>query len=200
MKVVITKNHAESSRMVADMIIKIINQKPNAVLGLATGGTAESVYDELVLSYNQNKVSFKKVQTINLDEYVGLSPSHDQSYRFYMNKFLFDRVDIDKANTVVPVGDIDPSESLKDFQNKLSSMPRDFQLLGVGTNGHIAFNEPAKNLCGNAHIVEIVESTIKANARYFENESDVPKKAFTQGMGEILKAKKIITNYYALTF
>ncbi|MGL4562928.1 MAG: glucosamine-6-phosphate deaminase [Brevinema sp.] len=192
MKVIITKNHTESCRLTADIIINVIKEKSNAVLGLATGGTAEQVYDELVSSYQKKEVSFKHVQTVNLDEYLGLSPEHDQSYRYFMNKFLFDRVDIEKKNTFVPIGNANHEQSLKEFQQKLDTLPRDFQLLGVGPNGHIAFNEPSESLHKNAHIVEIAPSTIKANARYFASEADVPKKAFTQGMGDIMNAKKLV--------
>ncbi|MGL5955609.1 MAG: glucosamine-6-phosphate deaminase [Brevinema sp.] len=192
MKIIVTKNHAESCRLVADMIVDVVQEKPDAVLGLATGGTAEQVYEELVSSYENKKVSFEKVKTVNLDEYVGLTPEHDQSYRYFMNKFLFDRVNIDKKNTYVPVGNLDPQTVLKEFQHKLADTPRDLQLLGVGPNGHIAFNEPDSYLHGMAHIVKIAEATIKANARYFASEADVPKTAFTQGMGDILKAKKLV--------
>lgn len=192
MKIIVTKNHQESCRLTADAIIELINSKESVTLGLATGGTAEQVYDELVESYEQKKVSFSKVHTINLDEYVGLAPDHEQSYRYFMNKFLFNRVDIDKKNTFVPIGNDDHNHSLQEFQNHLANTPRDFQLLGIGPNGHIAFNEPDSKLHSDAHIIDIAESTIQANARYFESETDVPKKAFTQGMGDILKAKKII--------
>lgn len=193
MKVIVTKNHQESCRLTADMIVKLINNKADATLGLATGGTAEQVYDELVNSYNNKEVCFSKVKTINLDEYVGLDPEHDQSYSYFMNKFLFSRINIDKKNTYVPLGNKDLKESISEFQQKLAENPRDFQLLGIGQNGHIAFNEPSNDfLPADAYVTEIAESTIKANARYFENEADVPKTALTQGVGDILKAKQLV--------
>ncbi|MGL4394692.1 MAG: glucosamine-6-phosphate deaminase [Brevinema sp.] len=192
MKVIITSSHDESCRKTADLMIDIIKNNEKPVLGLATGGTAEQVYAELVKSHKANAVSFKNVETVNLDEYVGLSGDHDQSYRYFMNKHLFDQVDIDKNNTFVPVGDAEPTAELKRFQAKLDSTPRHFQLLGVGPNGHIAFNEPAAELHANAHIVSIADATIKANARYFATENDVPKTAFTQGMGDILKAGMLV--------
>ncbi len=192
MKIVITKDHKESCRKAADIIIDVVNSNPNATLGLATGGTAEQVYDELTESFKQKKVSFKNVKTINLDEYVGLSPDHEQSYQYFMNKFLFSRVDIDKNNTFVPAGNKNPEEELIAFQTMLNQHPRDFQLLGIGVNGHIAFNEPAGELRTKAHIVDISQSTITANARYFDKREDVPKQAFTQGMGDVFSAKKIV--------
>lgn len=192
MQVIVTPNHQESCRKTADIIIDIIVKESKPVLGLATGGTAEQVYAELITSYKKGNVSFKNVHSVNLDEYVGLAPEHDQSYRYFMNKQLFDHVDIDKNNTYVPIGNANPTTELKKFQEKLGSTHRHFQLLGVGPNGHIAFNEPASTLHADAHIVDIAEATIKANARYFESENDVPKTAFTQGMGDILKAEKIV--------
>lgn len=192
MTVIVTPNHQESCRQTADIITEIIQSTPQPVLGLATGGTAEQVYAELIALHKTQKLSFRNVSTINLDEYVGLAPEHDQSYRYFMNKHLFNHIDIDLNNTFVPIGNTDPRPELQKFQDKLASNPRDFQLLGVGPNGHIAFNEPADSLHANAHIIDIAESTIEANSRYFDNKADVPKKAFTQGMGDILKAKKIV--------
>ena len=189
MKVIITKNHAESCQKTAEIMADIISNQTKPVLGLATGGTAEQVYAELVQMYQSKKVSFKNVATVNLDEYVGLAPDHDQSYRYFMNFHLFNKVDIDLKNTYVPLGNTEPVAELKAFQQKLASTPRHFQLLGVGPNGHIAFNEPSATLHADAHIVNIAESTIDANARYFASKNDVPKTAFTQGMGDILKAE-----------
>ncbi|MGL4677198.1 MAG: glucosamine-6-phosphate deaminase [Brevinema sp.] len=192
MKIIITKDHKESCFRTAEMIAEIINKNSKPVLGLATGGTAEQVYAELIKIHQSGKISFKHVHTLNLDEYVGLSGDHDQSYRYFMDKHLFNHVDIDKKNTFVPMGTGDHQKALKEFQTKLAQNPRDFQLLGVGPNGHIAFNEPANNLHANAHIIEIAETTIKANARYFASEADVPKKAFTQGIGDIMKAQSLV--------
>ncbi|MGL4982339.1 MAG: glucosamine-6-phosphate deaminase [Treponemataceae bacterium] len=191
MNVVVTKDHNESCMLTAKKIADIINANTKAVLGLATGGTAEQVYAELVTLYKAGSVSFKNVHTLNLDEYVGLAGDHDQSYRYFMNKHLFNNVDIDKNNTFVPCGTGNQEQSLAEFQSRLAQKPRDFQLLGVGPNGHIAFNEPASALHSDAHIVEIASATIKANARYFATEADVPRKAFTQGMGDIMKAKSL---------
>ncbi|MGL4388026.1 MAG: glucosamine-6-phosphate deaminase, partial [Brevinema sp.] len=191
MKVIVTKNHEESCQLTADLIAETINNNPTPVLGLATGATAEQVYVDLIKLHKAGKVSFKNTHTVNLDEYVGLAGDHDQSYRYFMDKHLFNHIDIDKKNTYVPIGVGNYEDSLKEFRTQLAQKPRDFQLLGVGPNGHIAFNEPASSLHTNAHIVEIAPATIKANARYFSSEADVPKKAFTQGMGDILTAKSI---------
>ena len=192
MKVVVTKSHEESCQLTAQLMADIVKNSPKPVLGLATGGTAEQVYAELVVLHKAGKVSFKNVHTVNLDEYVGLAGTHDQSYRYFMNKHLFNHIDIDKKNTYVPEGTGDKSQSLANFQKHLAETPRDFQLLGVGPNGHIAFNEPAPSLHSDAHIVEIAPATIKANSRYFASEADVPKTAFTQGMGDIMKAKSLV--------
>lgn len=192
MKVIVTKNHQESCQKTAEILAQIVNKKTNAVLGLATGGTAELVYAKLVALYNDQKVSFKNTTTVNLDEYVGLAPDHDQSYRYFMNHHFFSKVDIDLKNTYVPIGNTDQVVELKKFQEKLANTPRDFQLLGVGPNGHVAFNEPNSFLHTNAHIVHIADSTIEANARYFTSKDEVPKTAFTQGMGDILKAECIV--------
>lgn len=191
MNVIISKNHEESCRKVADLIIKIIKNNPYPMLGLATGGTSELVYKELVESYNREEVSFQNVSTINLDEYVGLPLNHEQSYRYYMDHHFFNKVDININNTYIPQSNADPILELTQFKNKLAAIPRNFQLLGIGSNGHIAFNEPAEQLYADAHIVEIASETIKANARYFNNENEVPKTAFTQGVGDILKAEVI---------
>ncbi len=192
MKIVVSKNHKESSTKVAKLISDIINKKNNAVLGLATGSSVEDTYKELVKMYEQKILSFKNISTINLDEYIGLAPSHKQSYRYFMNSHLFSKVDIDINNTFIPLGNEDNvDKALLDFQNILDKKTRDFQLLGIGSNGHIAFNEPAKKLYSNAHIVSIAQSTIEANSRFFNSIDEVPKKAFTQGIGDILKAKKI---------
>ena len=192
MKIIVSKNHDESSLKVALMMSEIINSSKNPVIGLATGGTVVNVYQELVNLYNEKKLSFKNTKTINLDEYIGIDPTHEQSYRYFMNSNLFDKIDIDINNTFVPIGNnSDTDKALADFQYQLDNNGRDFQLLGIGPNGHIAFNEPEKSLHANAHMISIADTTIEANARFFASKDEVPKKAFTQGMGDILKAKSI---------
>ncbi|MEI0593130.1 glucosamine-6-phosphate deaminase [Brachyspira pilosicoli] len=192
LKLVIAKDANAVGKKVASEIINLLKEKKDAVLGLATGGTAEVVYPHVIKSYQKKEIDFKNVRTINLDEYKGLDGKNEQSYRYFMNKNLFDHVNIDKKNTFVPKGIGDKEKILKEFNDKIEKLPRDIQLLGVGPNGHIAFNEPDEALHANALCVKLDEKTIKANARFFASEKDVPREAFSMGMGGILKAKKIV--------
>ena len=192
MKVIIAKDSNKVGMKVAAEIINLLKVKKDAVLGLATGGTAEAVYPHLIKSYNKKEIDFKKVKTINLDEYKGLDGKNEQSYRYFMDKNLFEHVNIEKKNTFVPKGIGDKEKNLKEFNDKINKFPRDLQLLGVGANGHIAFNEPNDFLHSDALCVRLDKKTIKANSRYFKSEKQVPKEAFSMGMGGILKAKKIV--------
>ena len=192
MKVIIAKDSNKVGMKVAAEIINLLKVKKDAVLGLATGGTAEAVYPHLIKSYNKKEIDFKKVKTINLDEYKGLDGKNEQSYRYFMDKNLFEHVNIEKKNTFVPKGIGNKEKNLKEFNDKINKSPRDLQLLGVGANGHIAFNEPNDFLHSDALCVRLDKKTIKANSRYFKSEKQVPKEAFSMGMGGILKAKKII--------
>lgn len=192
MKVIIAKDSNKVGMKVAAEIINLLKVKKDAVLGLATGGTAEAVYPHLIKSYNKKEIDFKKVKTINLDEYKGLDGKNEQSYRYFMDKNLFEHVNIEKKNTFVPKGIGNKEKNLKEFNDKINKNPRDLQLLGVGANGHIAFNEPNDFLHSDALCVRLDKKTIKANSRYFESEKQVPKEAFSMGMGGILKAKKIV--------
>ena len=192
MKVIIAKDSNKVGMKVAAEIINLLKVKKDAVLGLATGGTAEAVYPHLIKSYNKKEIDFKKVKTINLDEYKGLDGKNEQSYRYFMDKNLFEHVNIEKKNTFVPKGIGDKEKNLKEFNDKINKNPRDLQLLGVGANGHIAFNEPNDFLHSDALCVRLDKKTIKANSRYFKSEKQVPKEAFSMGMGGILKAKKIV--------
>ena len=192
MKVIIAKDSNKVGMKVAAEIINLLKVKKDAVLGLATGGTAEAVYPHLIKSYNKKEIDFKKVRTVNLDEYKGLDGKNEQSYRYFMDKNLFEHVNIEKKNTFVPKGIGDKEKNLKEFNDKINKFPRDLQLLGVGPNGHIAFNEPSETLHANALCVKLDAKTIKANSRYFKSEKQVPKEAFSMGMGGILKAKKIV--------
>lgn len=192
MKVIIAKDSNKVGMKVAAEIINLLKVKKDAVLGLATGGTAEAVYPHLIKSYNKKEIDFKKVKTINLDEYKGLDGKNEQSYRYFMDKNLFEHVNIEKKNTFVPKGIGDKEKNLKEFNDKINKNPRDLQLLGVGANGHIAFNEPNDFLHSDALCIRLDKKTIKANSRYFKSEKQVPKEAFSMGMGGILKAKKIV--------
>ncbi len=191
MQVLVTQNFQQSSSRVAEQFIVLLQQKPTAKLGLATGSSAEGVYACLVAAYQKKQVNFAQASSVNLDEYVGLASSYKQSYHYYMNHHLFDHINIDKQNTYIPNGMASPQQELKIFQQKLEGRT-DLQLLGVGDNGHIGFNEPSAKLMANAHIENLLESTIEANARYFSAIEEVPRQAFTQGMADILKSRQIV--------
>ena len=192
MKVIVTENYDESCKVTAGMISDVIKAKPDAKLGLATGGTAEKVYPYLVKDCEEGKISFKDVTTVNLDEYVGIDPSSPQSYKNYMDNLLFSKIDIDPENTYVPSGAGDMEEEIKLFNEKLGGEQLDIQLLGVGVSGHIGFNEPGEHLTAGVHIEKLDESTIEANSRFFEKKEDVPTTSITMGVGDIMKAKKIV--------
>jgi len=192
MKKIATLDHYAASLLVAESIADVVRTEKNACLGLATGGSMELVYANLVEFFEKDGVSFGRVTTVNLDEYIGLPPSHLQSYRHYMNSHFFDLVDIDKANTCIPPGMEAPEAALAAFQKFLGSHPRDFQLLGVGANGHIGFNEPGAFFEANAHIVTLDECTRKDNSRFFGSIDEVPRQAITMGIGDIMKASKIM--------
>lgn len=193
MKVIITGSYAESCQAVADMIVAQVQKDPASKLGLATGGTAEKVYPLLVKAYEEKKVSFAGVSTVNLDEYIGLDPAAPQSYRNYMDGLFFNHVDIDKARTYVPSGTNDIAAEIALFNEKLEAERRiDLQLLGVGVSGHIGFNEPHEELTAGVHIEQLDESTIQANSRFFESEDQVPRESITMGLGDIMKAASIV--------
>ena len=192
MKKIVTQDHSDASFLVAESIADLVKTKKNATLGLATGGSMQLIYAYLVEFFEKGKVSFDQVTTVNLDEYIGLPPSHMQSYRQYMDRHFFDLVDIDKANTCIPRGMEAPEAELEVFQKFLDSHPRDFQLLGVGANGHIGFNEPDELFEAKAHIVTLDERTRQDNSRFFESLDNVPRQAFTMGIGDIMKASKVM--------
>lgn len=194
MKLIITKNYEELSRVAADEFSKVLKDKPTAILGLATGGSPVGMYKELIKMYNNGELDFSKCSSINLDEYVGLNPEHEQSYRNFMNTNLFNHVNIDKARTFVPNGLAENlQEECESYDRKIKELGGiDVQLLGIGNNGHIAFNEPDDELSAGTHIITLTENTIEANARFFDSMDQVPKRALTMGLGGIMKAKKII--------
>ena len=191
MKLIITKNYEELSKIAAEEFSKVIIEKPTAVLGLATGGSPVGMYKELIAKC---ELDFSKCTSINLDEYIGLNPEHEQSYRNFMNTNLFNHINIDKSKTFVPNGLAkNLEEECKNYDNKIEELGGiDVQLLGIGNNGHIAFNEPGESLSAGTHIISLTESTIEANARFFDSIDEVPKNALTMGLGGIMKAKKII--------
>ena len=194
MKVIKTKDYADMSRKAANIISAQIILKPDSVLGLATGSTPVGTYEELTKRYNQGDLDFSKILSVNLDEYRGLDASNDQSYHYFMNEHLFKNVNIDKANTHVPDGsEPDSDKACADYEEIIRSYGGiDLQLLGLGHNGHIGFNEPSDEFANTTHCVDLTESTIQANKRFFEKEEDVPRQAYTMGIGTIMKAKAIL--------
>lgn len=194
MKLIVVNNYEELSKVAAKEFSKVIKEKENAVLGLATGGSPVGMYKELIKMYEKKELNFSKITTVNLDEYIGLNPEHNQSYRYFMNNNLFNHINIDKSNTFVPNGLAEDLEAqCKEYDQKIVELGGiDIQLLGVGNNGHIAFNEPNSELSSGTHIISLTDNTIEANARFFDNIDDVPRKAITMGVGGIMKAKKII--------
>lgn len=178
----------------AELIASLVQNKPKAVLGLATGSSPVGIYNELIDMYNRGLVSFASASSFNLDEYVGLPVSHSESYRSFMNNKLFHHIDIKMGNTHVPDGnaaDLD-AECTRYEELLVNQGPVDLQLLGIGHNGHIGFNEPGASLTGSTHVVNLKEETLKANARFFPSIEDVPKQAMTMGVASILKAKHIV--------
>lgn len=194
MKVIVCKDYQEMSAVAAHMVADVMKNKPNAVLGLATGSTPVGMYQQLAEMNRLGEIDFSEVTTVNLDEYYPISPENDQSYRYFMNHNLFDHVNVDKFRTYVPDGSAeDPVKACTDYEEILACVGQvDIQVLGIGQNGHIGFNEPAEALEVPTHVTELTESTVKANARFFDTEADVPTRALTMGMGTILKARKII--------
>lgn len=194
MKIIKVDSYDDMSRRAAQLIAAVVLNKPNAVLGLATGSTPIGTYKELVRMNKAGDLDFSQVTTVNLDEYVGLDGSNDQSYRYFMNDNLFNHVNIDKAKTNVPNGlaaDLAAEGARYDaFIESLGGT--DIQLLGIGHDGHIGFNEPDDVFYKQTHEVKLDEMTIKANARFFASEADVPKTAITMGMWAIMQAKKVL--------
>ena len=192
MKIYETKDYQEMSRQAANILSAQVILKPDCVLGLATGSTPIGTYDQLVDWYNKGDVDFSQVRTVNLDEYRGLTRDNDQSYYYFMHQHLFDRVNIKLENTNVPDGTQEDEECAR-YEALIESMGGvDIQLLGLGHNGHIGFNEPAADFAVTTHCVDLTESTIEANKRFFESADDVPRQAYTMGIGTIMKAKKIL--------
>lgn len=190
---IIVGNYEEISKLIADEFVTLVKNKPNAVLGLATGTSPLKVYENMIQAYKNNEVSYKLVKTFNLDEYIGLEGTHNQSYRYFMNENLFNHIDIDKNNTNVLLGVGDYIS----FMNKYDALIEkeggiDLQILGLGSDGHIAFNEPGTDFDSLTHITPLTEQTIKDNSRLFNDISEVPTSAVTMGLKSIMNAKKIV--------
>ena len=194
MKILVCKNYDEMSKEAAKQLVSHIVINPNTVLGLATGSTPVGLYKELVRRYEENEVSFKDVTTFNLDEYIGISNDNEQSYHTFMNKNLFNHIDIKKENIHIPDGMVDDCEKhSREYDESIKkSGGIDVQILGIGNNAHIGFNEPSNVFSKGTGIVSLTESTINANSRFFESIDEVPKKAISMGIGSIFNAKKII--------
>jgi len=194
MKYITVNTYEELSNKAADLIAAQILVKPNCVLGLATGSSPVGTYKRLIADNQAGKIDFSAVTSVNLDEYVGLDGSNDQSYRYFMNRNLFDHVNIDKSKTFVPSG---KAADLKAEGEAYDAMIKelggiDLQLLGIGLDGHIGFNEPDAYFTAATHEVKLDESTIEANARFFASKEEVPTTAITMGMLSIMQAKKVL--------
>ena len=194
MEFIVAKNYEEMSRKAADVIAELVARKPSCILGLATGSTPEGLYAQLVKDCQEGKISFKDVSTYNLDEYRGLENDHPQSYHYFMEQHLFNHVDIDLAATHVPDGsNPDAAAACADYEAAIkASGGVDLQLLGLGHNGHIGFNEPADVFAKETNCVELTRSTIEANSRLFDSIDEVPTQAYTMGIGTIMRAAKIL--------
>ena len=194
MKIYKAKDYKDMSRTAANIISAQVIMKPNCVLGLATGSTPIGTYAQLVEWYNKGDLDFSEVTTVNLDEYKGLPRTNDQSYYYFMHQHLFDRVNIDPERTNVPNGmEPDAEKECGRYEELIRSLGGvDLQLLGLGHNGHIGFNEPGEAFEKETHCVDLTESTIEANKRFFASADDVPKQAYTMGIKTIMQAKKIL--------
>lgn len=194
MKFITVDTYQKMSRQAANIISAQIIIKPNCVLGLATGSSPVGAYQQLIEWYKKGDIDFSEVTSVNLDEYVGLDGDNDQSYRYFMNTNLFNSVNIDPEHTFVPNGKAEDLErECLEYDARIKALGGiDLQLLGIGLDGHIGFNEPDSCFVKGTHIVELHESTIRANSRFFEREEDVPRKAVTMGMLSIMQAKKVL--------
>ncbi len=194
MQVVILKNSVDVATYGANIFVEQINVKPDSVLGLATGSTPVALYQALIKLNQQNKVKFNKVTSFNLDEYLGLTGCHPQSYRYFMEQQLFDHIDIDKKNTFVPAGDaVDPIAACLEYEENIKHRGGiDVQLLGIGRNGHIGFNEPSSGLASRTRVKTLTKATIDDNARFFSADEYQPHLSITMGIGTILESKKVV--------
>lgn len=192
MKYLVFDSKKEASKEAYKILKSLINE--NSTLGLATGGSPIALYEEMIADYKAGNFSYKNIKSYNLDEYVGISYEHPESYHKFMEINLFDHIDIEKENTHVPdAGNNDLNTALKAYQEQLNSAEIDVQILGVGSNGHIGFNEPGTPFEKGVHVVDLKQETIEANSRFFNNDINlVPKQAVTMGIKDIMRAKHII--------
>jgi glucosamine-6-phosphate deaminase len=194
MKVVAVKNFDEMSQYAAAIISHQVKEKPNSVLGLATGGTVVGTYKELIKDHEQNKTSYENIHTVNLDEYLGIEKNHPNSYHHFMMENLFSQININQDNIHIPNGLAkDYEQESKAYEKVISDLGGvDLQLLGIGVNGHIGFNEPGTPFNSETHVVELEESTRQANLRFFNSIDEVPTHAITMGISTIMKSKKVL--------
>lgn len=194
MRIYLEADYAAMSRRAANLIAAEVIRRPNCVLGLATGSTPIGTYENLIARNRAGDLSFREVRTVNLDEYKGLAPTHDQSYRYFMQTNLFDHIDILPENTNVPDGlAADADAECARYDALVASLGyADLQLLGLGRNGHIGFNEPDDHFTKETHVVDLTDSTIDANARFFATRDDVPRQALTMGVGCIMAARRVL--------
>lgn len=187
-------SYEDMSRKAAEIIAGVVRSKPNAVLGLATGSTPVGTYRHLVRMHREEGLDFSRVTTVNLDEYLGLPGTHEQSYRYFMEEHLFRHVNLDPARTFLPDGlAADPVGEGRRYDELIASLGgTDIQLLGIGLDGHIGFNEPCGEFVRATHPVDLDPSTIRANARFFASEDEVPRRAITMGMGAIMGARQVL--------
>jgi len=194
MKIIEVKDYTEMSQKAAEYIIEKVCQNPKLKLGLATGGTPVGTYKNLIEDHQKNGTSYQNVTTFNLDEYIGLSGENKNSYRYFMDEKLFNHIDINKNNTNIPRGDSkDTEEECLRYESLLANYGGiDLQILGIGSNGHIGFNEPGTTFTSQTHVIKLASSTINANARFFNRIEEVPTKAITMGISTIMKSKEIL--------
>ena len=193
MKLIIVKDYQEVSKKAADIVIELIKENKEVKLGLATGSSPIGLYQNLIDAYQQKEISFQDVTTFNLDEYVGISRDHSQSYFSFMQENLFKHIDIDLDHVHLPDNDLDKISTIaKDYNKLLKKNQLDLQVLGIGSNGHIGFNEPGTPFANETFIVDLDERTRKDNSRFFGSIEDVPKQAITMGIKNIMRAKHIL--------
>ena len=194
MRMIVANDYAEMSRAAASIVADQVRQKPDCGLGLATGSTPMGMYQELIAMYQQQELDFSRVRTFNLDEYFPLPPDHPQSYHFFMYQNFFDHINLPKEQIHIPEGmAADIEKACQDYEKAIIEAGGiDLQVLGIGENGHIGFNEPAERMRVETHLADLTEETVRVNSRFFPSLPQVPRQAMTMGMGTILKARRII--------
>ncbi|MEE1355740.1 glucosamine-6-phosphate deaminase [Absicoccus porci] len=191
MKVIVCENYEEESQKAFEVMKDVIQKNPHAILGLATGSSPEGLYKEMVKDYEENGTSYADITSYNLDEYVGIDRNHPESYYSFMHKHLFDHINIKPENTHLPEGSTQADADA--YEAELKKVTIDLQLLGIGRNGHIGFNEPGTSFDAPTHIVDLTQSTLEANSRFFDNDvNKVPHQAMSMGLGSIMRSKKIL--------